>query len=92
MLQELLPRQCYIKNKTLGGVVEIKRTLDHPKPNEVANIADEDEFMREVTACGIGSKYLRDRKELNAEYRARRSALTSSGEPKIFKERKEKNK
>jgi len=88
MLQELLPRQCYIKNKTLGGVVEIKETLDHPKPHEKADMADEEEFMREVAACGIGSKYLRDRNQLEAEYQARRAALISNNETETFKNKK----
>lgn len=88
LLQELLPRQCYIKNKTLGGVVEIKETLDHPKPHEKAEVADEEEFMEEVAACGIGSKYLRDRNQLEAEYQVRRTALTSNGTPDTFKEKK----
>jgi hypothetical protein len=88
LLQELIPRQCYIKNKTLGGVVEIKKTLDHPKPHEKAEMADEEEFMREVAACGIGIKYLRGREQLEAEYQARRAVLTSSGAGQIFKEKK----
>lgn len=88
LLQELFPRQCYIKNKTLGGVVEIKETLDHPKPHEKAGSSDEDDFMQEVAACGIGSKYLRDRNELEAEYQARRAALVSNNEAQAFKEKK----
>lgn len=86
MLQELLPRQCYIKNKTLGGVVEIKETLDHPKPHEKAGAADEEEFMREVAASEIGKNYLRGRDQLEAEYQARRAALAMSQQD-AFKEK-----
>ena len=68
--------------------MEIKETLDHPKPHEKAGVADEDDFMREVAACGIGSKYLRDRNELEADYQARRAVLISNGGKEIFKEKK----
>ena len=84
LLQELFPRQCYIKNKTLGGVIEIKETLNHPKPHIKAGAADEDEFMKAVAACGIGGKYLRDRKELEAEYRTRQTNIRGVGEPEGY--------
>jgi hypothetical protein len=88
ILQELLPRQCYIKNKTLGGVVEIRQTLDHPKPYEKAGAEDEDEFIKEVAACEIGKNYLRDRAELEAEYRARKNALTMNDAAEAYKEKR----
>lgn len=87
LLQELLPRMCYVKNKTEGGVVEIRRTLDHPKPHEAVNM-DEEEFVQKVAACGVGNDYLRDRKDIEREYRTRRAALTANNEPEGFREKK----
>lgn len=87
LLQELLPRMCYIKNKTLSGVVEIKKTLDHPKPHDVANM-DEDEFIREVAACEIGGNYLRERRKIENDYKARRDKLTEAEESESFREKK----
>jgi len=83
LLQELPPRVCYVKNKTDGGVVEI-RTIDQPKPHEFAEM-DEDEFIREVAESDIGRNYLRDRKQLEKEYKARREKLTEFEEPQTFK-------
>jgi len=49
-------------------------------------MADEEKFMEEVAACGIGSKHMLDREQLEAEYQARRAALISN-EQGVFKER-----
>jgi len=75
-LQELPKRGCVIKNKIEGGVVAL-RTLDTPPPHEFADM-DEEEFAAEVAASGIGSVYLRNREEIEAEYRERRKKLTET--------------
>jgi type IV secretory pathway VirB4 component len=88
LLQELRPRICYVKNKIDGGVVEIQ-TMKQKKPHELAEM-NEDEFIQEVAECEIGKKYLRDRKELESEYKVRREKLTEFEEPETFKVPKHK--
>ena len=86
MLQELRPRVCFVKNKNTGGVVAIQ-TDKLPKPHELAGM-DEDEFIREVAECEIGKNYLRERSEIEAEYKARRVELTRVEEQDTFKVRR----
>ncbi len=86
LLQELEPRVCYVKNKKDGGVVEIQ-TLDHDKAYKVAGM-NEQEFVREVTECEIGKKYLRDRKNIEKEYNERREKLLANKSPDNFREEK----
>lgn len=85
-LQELGDRECYIKNKNVGGVVAIK-TLDLFKPHEEAGIGER-EFATGVAKVEIGKKYLRDRKTLAEEYQARRDKLTRTDESESFREPK----
>ncbi len=87
LLQGLPRRMCYIKNNNEGGVVEIRQTLDHPKPHEVAGM-DEDEFKEVVRQQNIGGHYLRRREDIEKEYRARRKSLIGRGEPDAFSEEK----
>jgi type IV secretory pathway TraG/TraD family ATPase VirD4 len=84
ILQELHPRVCFIKNKIDGGVIAIQ-TIDQPPPHELAE-TDEDEFAGEIAECEIGKKYLRERKTIEAEYKARRRKLLEVEEPETFAE------
>lgn len=85
-LQELPRRWCVIKNKIDGGVIAV-RTLDLPAPHEFAEM-DEKEFADEVVASGIGKSYLRERKKIEEEYKARREKLISAEEIESFREKK----
>ena len=85
-LQELPRRGCVIKNKIDGGVIAV-RTLDLLPPHEFAEI-DEEEFVKEVAACGIGKKYLCERKKIEDEYQTRRDKLTRADESESFREPK----
>ena len=84
LYSHLRPRTCFIKNKINGGVIGIE-TIDQPSPHRLAEM-DEDGFIREVAECEIGKNYLRDRKQLETEYNARREELTKVEEPKTFRE------
>ena len=85
-LQELGDRQCVIKNKNAGGVIAVE-TIDLPPPHEVAGIGER-EFATEVAEAEIGKAYLRDRKTLQEEYKARRKELTETEETESFREPK----
>ena len=85
-LQELPRRACVIKNKIDGGVIAV-RTLDLPSPHEVAEV-DEEDFAEEVAKVGIGKPYLRERKTIEKEYKARREKLISAEEVESFREKK----
>ena len=85
-LQELPRRACVIKNKIDGGVIAV-RTLDLLPPHEFAEM-DEEEFVAEVAVCEIGKNYLRERKEIEEEYKARRENLLKADESESFKEPK----
>jgi len=84
ILQELHPRVCFIKNKIDGGVIAIQ-TIDQPPPHELAE-TDEDEFAGEIAECEIGKNYLRERKTIEAEYKARKKKLLEIKEPETFAE------
>jgi len=49
---------------------------------------DEEQFVKEVAACGIGKNYLCDRKKIEDEYQARRDKLTGADESESFREKK----
>src|SRR3989338_10089064 len=85
-LQELPRRACVIKNKIDGGVIAV-RTLDLLPPHEFAEM-DEEEFVAEVAVCEIGKNYLRERKEIEEEYKARRENLLKTEESESFREKK----
>ena len=85
-LQELPRRACVIKNKIDGGVIAV-RTLDLLPPHEFAEM-DEEEFVAEVAVCEIGKNYLRERKEIEEEYKARRKKLLETDESESFREPK----
>jgi len=85
-LQELPRRACVIKNKIDGGVIAV-RTLDLLPPHEFAEM-DEEEFVAEVAVCEIGKNYLRERKEIEGEYKARRENLLKADESESFREPK----
>jgi len=85
-LQELGDRQCYIKNKNDGGVIAV-RTLDREEPHKEAGMGER-EFATEVAGAGIGRKYLRERKTIEADYRERLKKLIEVEEPKSFREPK----
>ena len=87
-LQELPRRACVIKNKVDGGVIAV-RTLDLLPPHEFAEM-DEEKFVEEVAGSGIGKNYLRGRKEIEDEYKARRDMLTRADESESFREPKKK--
>ncbi|KKR48812.1 MAG: hypothetical protein UT84_C0035G0003 [Candidatus Curtissbacteria bacterium GW2011_GWA1_40_16] len=87
-LQELPRRACVIKNKVDGGVIAV-RTLDLLPPHEFAEM-DEEEFVAEVAVSEIGKNYLRGRKEIEDEYKARRDMLTRADESESFREPKKK--
>jgi type IV secretory pathway TraG/TraD family ATPase VirD4 len=86
-LQELPRRACVIKNKIDGGVIAV-RTLDLLPPHEFAEM-DEEEFVAEVAAAEIGKNYLRERKEIEEEYKARRENLLKADESESFREPKQ---
>ena len=83
-LQELPRGGCVIKSKIGGGVIAI-RTLHLPDPYKLADM-DEEEFAEKVAATEIGKNYLRERKEIEAEYKARRDMLTKVEEPEDWRE------
>ena len=85
-LQELPRRGCVIKNKIDGGVIAV-RTLDLLPPHEFAE-TDEEQFVKEVAACGIGKNYLRERSKIENEYKERHEKLTRVEEPENFREPK----
>src|SRR3990167_9317865 len=85
-LQELPRRGCVIKNKIDGGVIAV-RTLDLLPPHELAE-TDEEQFVKEVAACGMGKNYLCERKKIEEEYQARRDKLTGADESESFREPK----
>lgn len=85
-LQELPRRGCVIKNKIDGGVIAV-RTLDFAPPHEFAE-TDEEEFVKQVAACGIGKNYLCDRKKIEDEYQARRENLLKADDSESFREPK----
>ena len=63
------------------------RTLDLLPPHEFAEM-DEEEFVAEVAVCEIGKNYLRERKEIEGEYKARRENLLKADESESFREPK----
>jgi type IV secretory pathway TraG/TraD family ATPase VirD4 len=84
-LQELQPRRCYVKNKTLGGVIDIY-TADLKRPCDMAGM-DEETFAEMVRGGDIGGAYLRRREDVEEEYRARRKILLADDEPESFNEK-----
>ncbi len=85
-LQELPRRACVIKNKIDGGVI-VARTLDLLPPHEFAEM-DEEEFVEKVATSEIGKNYLRERRGIEDEYKARRDKLTRADESESFREPK----
>ncbi|MDP3988275.1 MAG: type IV secretion system DNA-binding domain-containing protein, partial [Candidatus Levybacteria bacterium] len=85
-LQEMPRRGCVVKNKVEGGIIAV-RTLDLPPPHEFAEM-DEEEFVAKVAVAEIGKNYLRERKEIEEEYKMRREKLTSIDESESFREKK----
>ena len=85
-LQELKRRECVIKNKIVGGVAPVY-TLDLPPAHEFAGM-DEEEFAEKVAACGIGAKYLRNRKEIEKSCKERRDELIKIDDSSSFREPK----
>ena len=69
-----------------GGVIAIK-TIDLLPPHEFAE-TDQEQFAKEVAACGIGKNYLRERKVIEEEYKSRREKLTDVKEAESFREKK----
>lgn len=87
-LQELQPRQCYIKNKIIGGVAEIY-TSDLKRPCDIAG-ADEETFAKVIKEANVGDAYLRPREKVEEEYRERREKLLSreDDEPESYREKR----
>jgi type IV secretory pathway TraG/TraD family ATPase VirD4 len=85
-LQTLPNRVCVVKNKIEGGIVVIKIPDVLPAHEEAG--MDEKEFEDVVKASRIGERYLRQRDDIQNEYRVRRDALTVSEEPENFRRKK----
>ena len=64
------------------------RTLDLLPPHEFAEM-NEEEFVAEAATSEIGKNYLRERKEIEEEYRARREKLLETDESESFREPKQ---
>jgi len=94
-LQELEPRQCFIKNKAEGGIVPIVETKPMPAPWKISAMAPggldgttPETFKKSVEEAEIGADYLIDRKKIEREYKKRYKKLTNVPEPKTFREPK----
>jgi len=94
-LQELPAQCCFIKNKREGGIMKID-TPNVPSPWQVSaqtggelNGVTPEAFKKSVEQARIGANYLIDRKKIEREYQRRYKELTTTPEPKSFREPKQ---